>query len=116
MIFAATAAGDDACTACADRTVTPLRNRPCHHVLLDRGPDTDLNHPLRINQSFIDRMVEWRTVRIGLAEIVRPRIHMRIEMHQPDRMPQPFRQRAQQRQRNPMLPTQRDQMPDRLGL
>ena len=70
----------------------------------------------RVDQVLVDRVIEWRTMCVGLAEIVRPRIDMGIEMHQPDGTSLALRQRAQQRQRYAMLAAQGNQVADAAGL
>ena len=52
---------------------------------------------------------------VSLPEIVRPGIHMGVEVNEREHAA-PFRQRAQQRQRDPVVAAERDQMLDRARL
>ena len=60
-------------------------------------------------------MIEDRTVSIGLAEVLRPSIDMRVEMDQ-CRPIVPLCQRAKERQGNAMITTQRYKVLDVNGL
>jgi hypothetical protein len=61
---------------------------PVPHIALHGRTDADLDHPLRINQTFLDCVVEDGTMGIGLTEIIGSGVDMSIEMNQRDRLPQ----------------------------
>ena len=75
----------------------PLAEGPVPHLALHRRADADLYHAGWIDDSFVDGMKEHRAMSEQLAEIIRPGIDMRVEMHQPQRVPEPLAQRTQQR-------------------
>ncbi len=55
----------------------PIVNLPRH-----RRADPDLDHAVRIDQAFLDGVIEHRTVAVGLAEIVGPGVDVRIEVNE----------------------------------
>src|SRR5207244_5359375 len=80
---------------------------PVVDVLLYRRADPDLHSTVRINESLLDRVKEYRAVRIGLPEIFGPSVDMRVKMDQRERRPPLACERAQQRQRNGMITAER---------
>ena len=93
----------------------PLRQSPIENLFLDRRTDADLHHAARIYEAFRDGVKEDRAVPVSFAEIVFPRIDMRIEMHEADGAAL-FGERAQQRQGDRMFAAERREMRDRRGL
>ncbi len=94
------------------------RQCPVVHRALHRRSQADLDHSPRLDQPFLDGVIEHRAVRIGLTEIVGPGVHVRIEVDERRRSlcRAPFFQRAQQRQRDAVLAAERHQVPDRTRL
>ena len=92
-----------------------LRQRPVVDRALDRGADADLHHTPRLDQSFVDGVIEHRAVRIDLAEIVGPGVNVGVEMNECARAA-PLRERAQERQRDAVLAAERDEVRDRARL
>src|ERR1019366_4241022 len=77
--------------------------------------DPDLDHSAGIDEVFLDGMIEYRTMRIGLTEIIRPGIDMGVEMNERERALAP-RQRPQQGERDAVLSTKRHEVVDGSGL
>jgi hypothetical protein len=85
-------------------------NRPVPYVTLHRRANADLDHAARVDQSFLDRVIEHRTMSMVLAEIGGPGVHVCVEMHQGETVAHAASQGAQQRQRDAMLAAQRQQV------
>ena len=62
-----------------------VRDRPVEHVALNRRADPDLDHAAGIDKAFLDGVIEYRAMREGLTEIVRPGINMGVEMNERER-------------------------------
>ena len=86
-----------------------LCKRPVVDVALHRRANADLDHAARIDDAFVDRMIEHRAMRIGLAEIIGPCIDVGVEMDQRQRAAS-FRAGAQERQRDSMVAAKRYEM------
>ena len=84
-----------------------LTARPFEHLAFDRRANSNLNHAAWINEAFLDGVIEHRAMRVGLAEILRPRIHVCIKMNQRQRA-DPAGECAQQGQCHAVVPTQRN--------
>ena len=55
------------------------------NLFADWRADPDLNHAIRCNQTFINGVVENRSMAIPLAETFRPGVDMGIENKEPER-------------------------------
>ena len=100
--------GGDDCDALCDR--------PLEHVALNRRANTDLDHPARIDEAFVDGVIEHRTMRKGLAEIIRPRIDMSVEMNERERTVSLRASARNKGERDAVLPAERYEVVDACGL
>ena len=79
-----------------------------------RSANPDLNEPPPVDDSFLDRPAERRAVKVLAAEILVPRVDMRVELHERER-PVPFRERPQHRQRDRMVAADYDRTGAAIG-
>jgi hypothetical protein len=83
---------------------------PVPHLPLDRRADADLHGSCGIDQPLVDCVVEHGPMRVDLAKIVGPGVHVCVEVNQAQGSPLPLRLGTQQRQRDAMLASQRHQV------
>src|SRR5206468_6657768 len=67
-----------------------------------RPANADLDEPLSVDEAFLDRAAERRAVKIFAAEVLVPRVDVRIELHERQRS-MAFRQRTQHRERDRVI-------------
>ncbi len=84
-------------------------DRPVVNLALHGRADADLDHPARLEQAFLDGVVEHRAVTVALAERVGPGVDMGIEVNERYRSVAPA-QGAQQGQGDAVVAAQRHQM------
>ena len=68
-------------------------------LAVHRPADADLDEALAVDEPFLDGAAERRAVKILAAEVLVPRVDVRVELHERERSV-PLRQRAQDRQRD----------------
>src|SRR6478735_5930349 len=89
--------------------------RPSVHVFVHRRADADLHRAARIDQLLLDRVIKRRAVAKALAETIRPRVDMRVEMDE-RQGPGARGEGAEQCQRYRVIAAERYEMAERLCL
>ena len=72
-----------------------------------RSADADLDEPPAVDQPLFDRAAERRAVEVLAAEVLVPRVDVRVELHEPERTVAPG-ERTQNRQRDRMVAADHD--------
>jgi hypothetical protein len=92
-----------------------LVHGPIEDVAMQRRANADLDHMVRVDKAFLDRVVERRTVPPDETEALGPGVDMSVEMHEPQRALAP-RQGAQQRKRDRVIAAKCHQVRERRRL
>src|SRR5215467_11221189 len=87
------------------------RHRPIMDIARHRRANSHLDHAMRLNEPFLDRVIEYRTMPKLLPETVGPCIDMSVKMKE-RRRAVPVRKRAQERQGNAVVAAERNQVLD----
>src|SRR5260370_38407299 len=84
-------------------------------LLAVHGPaDADLHEARSVDELLFDCAAKWRAVKVLPAEILIPRVDVRVDLHQTERAV-PLRERAENRERDRMVAADADRPRPRAG-